>query len=210
MRQTNLNKMIKISLLATIAFILMFFEFPLPIFPEFLKIDLSDLPALLGTFSLGPVSGILIELLKNVLHVMFKGTSTGLVGELANFIVGSIFVVIAGIIYNMKKSKKSAILGLLAGTIVMSVCATIINYAVLLPLYAKVFKAPIEAFVAMGSAINSNIKSVKDLVLLSILPFNIIKGIIASLVTIPIYKKVSPILHKEEVLEDNKKRAFEN
>lgn len=210
MRQTNLNKMIKISLLATIAFILMFFEFPLPIFPEFLKIDLSDLPALLGTFSLGPVSGILIELLKNVLHVMFKGTSTGLVGELANFIVGSIFVVVAGIIYNIRKSKKNAVLGLLAGTIVMSVCATIINYAVLLPLYAKVFKAPIEAFVAMGSAVNSNIKSVKDLVLLSILPFNIIKGIIASLVTIPIYKKVSPILHKEEVLEDNKKRAFEN
>ncbi|MCY6355458.1 ECF transporter S component [Clostridium sp. ZS2-4] len=210
MKQTNLNKTIKISLLSAIAFVLMFFEIPLPIFPSFLQIDLSDLPALLGTFALGPVSGILIELFKNVLHIVFKGTQTGFVGEFANFIVGSIFVATAGIIYKMRKSKKTAILGLVAGTIVMSLGASVLNYTILLPLYAKIFKAPIEAFVAMGTALNSNIKTVKDLVLLSILPFNILKGIMVSVVTIPVYKSISPILHREEVLQESKKRALGN
>lgn len=210
MKQTNLNKMIKISLLSVMAFVLMFLEFPLPVFPNFLQIDLSDLPALLGGFALGPVSGILIELFKNVLHVMFKGTSTGFVGEFANFMVGSIFVVTAGIIYKMRKSKKTAILGLVAGTVVMSLCASVLNYTMLLPLYAKIFKAPIEAFVAMGTTINSNIKTIKDLVLLSILPFNLLKGVVVSVVTIPIYKKVSPMLHSEEVLQDRKKSALGN
>lgn len=210
MKQTNLNKTIKISLLSAIAFVLMFFEIPLPIFPSFLQIDLSDLPALLGTFALGPVSGVLIELFKNVLHIVFKGTQTGFVGEFANFMVGSIFVVTAGIIYKMRKSKKTAILGLIAGTVVMSLSASVLNYTVLLPLYAKIFKAPIEAFVAMGMAINSNIKTVKDLVLLSILPFNLLKGIVVSAVTIPVYKSISPILHREEMLEESKKGALGN
>lgn len=207
MKQTNLNKTIKISLLSAIAFVLMFFEIPLPIFPSFLQIDLSDLPALLGTFALGPVSGVLIELFKNVLHIVFKGTQTGFVGEFANFMVGSIFVVTAGIIYKMRKSKKTAILGLIAGTVVMSLSASVLNYTVLLPLYAKIFKAPIEVFVAMGTAINSNIKTVKDLVLLSILPFNLLKGIVVSAVTIPVYKSVSPMLHREEMLQQSKKSA---
>lgn len=210
MKQTDLNKTIKISLLSAIAFVLMFFEIPLPIFPSFLQIDLSDLPALLGTFALGPVSGVLIELFKNVLHIVFKGTQTGFVGEFANFMVGSIFVVTAGIIYKMRKSKKTAILGLIAGTVVMSLSASVLNYTVLLPLYAKIFKAPIEAFVAMGTAINSNIKTVKDLVLLSILPFNLLKGIVVSAVTIPVYKSISPILHREEMLEESKKGALGN
>ncbi len=210
MKQTNLNKMIKISLLSVIAFVLMFFEFPIPVFPNFLKIDISDLPALLGTFALGPVSGILIELFKNVLHIVFKGTQTGFVGEFANFMVGSIFVATAGIIYKIRKSKKTAILGLIAGTIVMSLAASVLNYTILLPLYAKVFKAPIEAFVAMAAAINPNIKTVKDLVLLSILPFNLLKGIVISAVTIPVYKSISPILHRESMLQETKKGALDN
>ncbi len=210
MKQTNLNKTIKISLLSAIALVLMFFEIPLPIFPSFLQIDLSDLPALLGTFALGPVSGILIELFKIVLHIVFKGTQTGFVGEFANFVVGSIFVATAGIIYKKRKSKKTAILGLISGTVIMSLCASVLNYTILLPLYAKIFKAPIEAFVAMAAAINPNIKTVKDLVLLSILPFNLLKGIVISVVTIPVYKSVSPILHREEMLQQTKKGALDN
>lgn len=201
MKQKNLNTMIKISLLSVMAFIIMFFEVPLPIFPNFLKIDLSDLPALLGSFALGPIAGISIEFFKNILHIVFKGTQTGFVGELANFAVGSFLVGTAGMIYKIKKSKKTAILGLIAGTLVMSAAASILNYAVLLPLYAVAYKAPIDAFVAMGSAINPNIDSVKDLVMLSIFPFNIIKGIIVSFITVPIYKSVSPFLHSEEVAD---------
>lgn len=210
MRQTNLNRTIKISLLSVIAFILMFLEFPLPIFPSFLQVDLSDIPALIGAFSLGPVAGILIELFKNVLHVMFKGSTTGLVGEFANFAVGSIFVFVAGIVYKQKKSKGTAIIGLVTGTIAMSIVASILNYTILLPLYSKAFKAPIDAFVQMGAVLNPNIKSVKDLVLMSILPFNLLKGIIVSIATFPIYKGVSPMIQNEDGLKSTKKGAFEN
>lgn len=210
MRQKNLNKMVKISILSVMAFVLMFFELSVPIFPEFLKIDISDLPALLGSFALGPVEGILIELFKNILKIMFKGTQTGFVGEFANFIVGAILVVVAGSIYRVKKSKKTAVLGLLAGTIVMSVFAAVLNYSVFLPLYAKAFKAPIEAFVGMGAKVNPKIHNVKDLVMWSILPFNLLKGVIVSAMTFSLYKSVSPILHKEEVLQEANKKAFGN
>ncbi|KYH29348.1 MULTISPECIES: ECF transporter S component [Clostridium] len=206
MRQKGLNTIIKISLLSVMAFILMFFEIPLPIFPSFLKIDLSDLPALFGAFALGPAAGIGIELLKNILHIVFKGTQTGFVGELANFAVGATLAVTAGTIYRANKSKKTAILGLVVGSIVMSVVAAVLNYTVLLPLYAKVYKAPIDAFVAMGATVNPNIKTVKDLVMWSIFPFNLLKGVVVSAVTVPLYKRVSPILHSE-VIEDKRRTA---
>ncbi|KGN02432.1 membrane protein [Clostridium novyi A str. 4570] len=204
MRHNNLNKMIKISLLSVMAFILMFFELSIPIFPEFLKIDISDLPALLGAFALGPIEGIGIELFKNVLKVIFKGTATGFVGELANFIVGAVLVVVAGYIYKYKKSRKTAVLGLIAGSVVMSVVAAVLNYAVFLPLFAVAFKAPIEAFVAAGTKVNSHIHTLKDLVMWSILPFNLLKGAIVSTITLVMYKSVSPILHKEEVLHQSR------
>jgi riboflavin transporter FmnP len=210
MKQKNLNSMIKISLLSVIAFVLMFMDVAIPIFPNFLKIDLSDLPALLGAFALGPAAGIGIELFKNILIIIFKGTQTGFVGEAANFIVGSLLVGTAGTIYKLNKSKKSAIIGLVVGTLVMSVVASVLNYTILLPLYAKVYKAPVDAFVAMGSAINPAIKDLKDLVLWSILPFNLLKGIVVSAITIPVYKRISPVLHKEEMVGENKKGALEN
>lgn len=210
MKNNRLNTMIKISLLSVMAFVLMFIETALPIFPNFLKIDISEIPALLGAFALGPVEGIVIELFKNVLKLIFKGTETGFVGEFANFIVGSILVFTAGSIYKARKSKKTAIIGLVVGSLAMSVIASILNYTILLPLYAKIYKAPIDAFVAMGHMVNHNINSLRDLVLLSILPFNLLKGFVVSLITIPVYKSVSPILHKDEVVEKNKKNALGN
>lgn len=210
MKNKNLNAMIKISLLSVMAFVLMFMDMALPIFPNFLKIDLSDLPALLGAFALGPAAGIIIELFKNILIVILKGTQTGFVGETANFIVGALLVGTAGTIYKANKSKKTAVIGLVVGTLVMSVVASVLNYTVLLPLYAKVYKAPIDAFVAMGSAVNPAIKDLKGLVLWSILPFNLLKGIVVSAVTIPVYKRVSPALHREEAALESKKGAYEN
>lgn len=210
MKNKKLNTMIKISLLSVMAFILMFFEVSVPMFPEFLKIDISDLPALLGAFALGPVQGIGIELFKNILKLIFKGTQSGFVGEFANFIVGAILVFTAGSIYKLNKSKKTAFIGLIAGSLAMSVVASVLNYTVFLPLYAKVFKAPIDAFVAMGSAVNPSIKTLKDLVLWSILPFNLLKGIVVSVITVPIYKSVSPILHKDQVIEKSQKNAWDN
>ena len=100
---------IKIALLAAIAFILMLFQFPVPVFPGFLKIDFSDLPALLGSFALGPIAGMIIEAVKNLLHALIRGTQTGGVGELSNFIVGSTLAVPAGLVFLRQKTKKGAV-----------------------------------------------------------------------------------------------------
>ncbi|MBW9171842.1 ECF transporter S component [Clostridium estertheticum] len=198
MRDEKLIKMIKISLLAVIAFLLMYIELPIPIFPTFLKIDISDLPALLGAFALGPIAGVIIELVKNILHGVFA-SSTALVGEFANFLVGSCLVLVSGYIYKIRKSKGGAIVGLLIGTIVMSIFASILNYFVILPLYESVLKFPITGIIAAGSKINHNITNLNSFVVWMILPFNIFKGIVLSGMTLALYKSVSPLLHKEHI-----------
>ncbi|MBX4260710.1 ECF transporter S component [Clostridium estertheticum] len=198
MRDEKLIKMIKISLLAVIAFLLMYIELPIPIFPTFLKIDISDLPALLGAFALGPIAGVIIELVKNILHGVFA-SSTALVGEFANFLVGSCLVLVSGYIYKIRKSKGGAIVGLLIGTIVMSIFASILNYFVILPLYESVLKFPITGIIEAGSKINHNITNLNSFVVWMILPFNIFKGIVLSGMTLALYKSVSPLLHKEHI-----------
>lgn len=209
MKDKKLNTLIKISLLSAIAFILMFFEFPLPIFPNFLQIDLSDLPALIGGFALGPMAGVLIELFKNVLHIIFKGTSTALIGELANFLVGSVFVITSASIYAKNKTRKNAIISLIIGSIVMSIAAGILNYCLFLPLYDKVLGFKIAAVVGMGSKLNPRIINLFTLVLWSIVPFNLLKGIIVSAVSLAVYKAVSPILHQEEIYDRADKKELE-
>lgn len=205
MRDEKLVKLIKISLLSVIAFLLMYIELPIPIFPEFLKIDVSDLPALLGAFALGPVAGVIIELFKNILHGMLAG-KTAFVGELANFLVGGCLVFVAGYVYKHKKSKNGAIMALFIGTIVMSIFAGILNAYVILPLYQKVLHYPIDAVVGMGTLINPNIVDLRSLILWSIIPFNLLKGIIVSVVTLGLYKRVSPLLHKEHMETKYKNR----
>ncbi len=197
MRDKKINRLVKVAVLSVIAFLLMFLEFAVPIFPSFLKIDISDLPALIGTFALGPVAGISIEFLKTILHGIFAG-QTAFVGELANFIVGTVLVVTAGFIYKARKTKKSAVLGLISGTITMSIAAGLINYFVLLPLYQRAFNFPISQMVAIAGKINGNITDVWTLILLSIVPFNLIKGCMLTVITLLIYKKVSVILKKED------------
>ncbi|MBC2582235.1 ECF transporter S component [Clostridium sp. DJ247] len=197
MKDEKLNRLVKVSLLGVIGFILMFLEIATPLFPPFLKFDISDLPALIGAFALGPAAGVAIELLKNILHGIFKGTESFFVGELANFIVGSALVFTAGYIYNKNKTKKTAVASLLIGTLVMTVVASVFNYFVLLPLYEKVLHFPISAIVAMGTKVNSSIKDLNTFIVLSIAPFNLIKGIILSVLTAALYKSISPILHEE-------------
>ncbi len=205
MRDEKLVKLIKISLLSVMAFLLMYIELPLPIFPDFLKIDISDLPALLGAFALGPIAAVVIELVKNILHGMLAG-KTAFIGELANFLVGSCLVLVSGYIYKVKKSKGGAVVALLIGVIVMSIFAGILNYFVVLPLYEKVLGFPIVAVVGMGAKINHNIKDLNTFIIWSIIPFNILKGIVVAGVTLAIYKSVSPILHKENMEREYKNR----
>lgn len=205
MRDEKLVKLIKISLLSVMAFLLMYIELPIPIFPEFLKIDISDLPALLGAFALGPIAGVVIELFKNILHGMLAG-KTAFVGELANFLVGSSLVLVAGYIYKARKSKGGAIVALLSGVVCMSIFAGLLNYFVILPLYETVLGFPVTAVVGMGSKLNNKIVDLNSFIIWSIIPFNFIKGIVVSSVTLALYKSVSPILHKENVESEYKNK----
>lgn len=196
MDNSKLNRLIKVSLLGVVAFLLMFMEFAIPIFPSFLTLDVSDLPALIGTFALGPGAGIAIEFLKNVLHGIFNG-KTAFIGELANFAVGSVLVFTAGYIYNKHKTKKVAVMSLGVATITMTVVAGLLNYFILLPLYERVLNFPISAMVGMAAKINSSITDLNSFVLLAIVPFNLLKGIILTVLTLILYKSVSPLLKRE-------------
>ncbi|MGH4051838.1 MAG: ECF transporter S component [Clostridium sp.] len=198
MRDEKLVRLIKISLLSVMAFLLMYIELPIPIFPEFLKIDISDLPALLGAFALGPIAGVMIELFKNLLHGLLA-TKTAFVGELANFLVGGVLVFISGYIYKAKKSKGGAIIALVTGVVCMSIFAAVLNYFIILPLYQSVLGFKISMVVGAGSIINPNIKDLTSFVIWMIIPFNLFKGVIISAMTLALYKSVSPILHKEHI-----------
>ncbi len=193
-KKISVAKMTKIAMLSVLAFVFMQLELIIPIFPQFLKLDISDLPALVGAFAMGPLAGVVIELVKNMLH-LFQ-TSTFGVGELANFFIGSAIIVPSAIIYKKHKSRKSAITGLAIGTVAMAIMGAIMNYFVLIPFYAAVLKFPVEAIVGMGTAVNGNITSLFTLILLGIVPFNLLKGVVLSIITLVIYKHISPILHK--------------
>jgi riboflavin transporter FmnP len=187
---------IKVALLSAMAFILMLFQFPLPIFPGFLQIDFSDLPALIGSFALGPFAGMVIEGLKNLLFALIRGTQTGGVGELSNFIVGSALVVPAGWVYLKYKTKKGALKGLVAGVLSMAVVASLSNYFLVLPLYQKVLGMPLEVIVESSAQVNSAIVDIRSLIIFGITPFNLVKGTAVSIVTILLYKRLSWLLHK--------------
>lgn len=203
LKNSKLSTLIKISLLSVIGFILMFIEVPLPIFPGFLKIDISDLPALLGAFAMGPVAGIIIEFVKNALHLL--RTQTAGTGELANFIVGGVLVLVSGTMYKYKKTRINAVMSLSAGVVAMSVVASLLNYFIFLPLYETLLHFPIKEIVKMGHAINPAINDLNSFVVYSILPFNLIKGVMISALTMVMYKRVSPMLHRETELSSNNK-----
>jgi riboflavin transporter len=186
----------QIGVLSAIATALMFFEIPLWFAPSFYKIDLSDIPVLIGSFAIGPVAGVLMELIKNLLHMMIQGTSSGGVGELANFLFGCAMVVPSAMIYKLSKTKKHAIIGLTVGTVCLIIVGCLINAYVLLPVYAKLFHMPIDALVNMGTAVNPAINNLATFVFFAVTPFNLLKGIMVSVITLIIYKKVSPILHR--------------
>lgn len=198
MNKVNSNTMIrtkdmtKIGMLSVIGFILMYFQLPLTfVAPPFMKLDISDLPVLVGAFTMGPVFGIIIAALKNILALIFKGTMTAGVGELSNFIVSATFAFVSSYIYRKHKTYKWAILSLTVGVVFMTVLAMMSNYFVVFPLYGKVM--PMDAIIAMGSAITSKITGLFTMMIYSVLPFNLIKGFTTSAMMMLVYKKVSPL-----------------
>jgi riboflavin transporter FmnP len=194
MEKSKTTFITRVAILSAAAFALNYIEFPVPFFPAFLQLDFSDIPALIGAFALGPSAGIIVELIKNVLHLILKWNIGSPVGELANFIVGIALVGTAGFIYKNKKTKQNAVKGMVIGIIVMAVAGGIMNYFVLLPFYTRFM--PIEAIIEMGAAVNDRITTLKDIVIYAIIPFNIFKGIIISVITALLYKKLSPVIHR--------------
>ena len=189
------TKMIaQIGMLGAIAVVLMLFEVPLPFAPPFYKIDLSEVPVLIGAFAMGPMAGTLIELVKILLNFLINGTETAGVGEVANFFIGISMCIPAAIVYKKMHSKKGAIVGSIVGTISMTVLGCFINAYVMLPTYAAAFEMPIDALVALGTAVNANITDLFTFVMFAVAPFNLVKGIVVSLIVFLIYKKIKPIL----------------
>ena len=188
--------LVKISILSAIGYILMFISVPLPmLFPEFLKVDISDLPALLGGIALGPMAGVTIAFFKNLLQFITGMSTTGGVGEFANFLIGGLFVFTVSYIYSKKRDVSGVIIGLISGIIVMTIVGCIANYFIILPFYSKIGWS-IDAVVAMGSAINPAINNKLSFVIWIIAPFNILKSGIMSLLTLPMYKKIEKIFNR--------------
>ncbi len=188
------RKIAVIGVFSAISAVLMLFEFPVPFAPPFYELDFSEIPALIGAFAFGPVAGVMIEFCKILLKLLMKGTSTAFVGDLANFVVGCSFILPASILYLIKKTKKSAMLSCLVGTVVMILFGTIFNAVYLLPTFAALYGMPLDAIVAMGTEINGNIHSVTTLVIFAVAPLNLLKGASVSVITMLVYKQLSPIL----------------
>lgn len=191
----NVRMLTMTAVLSAIAFVLAFFEFPVPLSPSFARMDLSDLPALIGAFAYGPAAGILIELVKNALQLFTS--STGGIGELANFIMGSSFVAVAGLIYKFHKTKETAIIACLIASVVMGIIAAIVNYFILLPVFEAFM--PLDQLIASFGEFIPFIKTKLDVVLFNAFPFNLLKGIGISIVTILLYKRLTPILTGRQI-----------
>lgn len=193
-RVLSTSNMVKMAIFAAMAGVLMLFKFPIPIAPVFMTVDFGDVATLMSGFVLGPVSGVITVFLKILLNLILNGTTTAYVGEVSNFIVGSTFVVVSSLIYNRHKTKKSALIGLLIGVIAMTMLATLSNYYVIFPLYARALgMGSAEAFVDTMPNVGY-INSYLDLILFAVVPFNLVKGILNALVTFLTYKKVSKVM----------------
>lgn len=189
------KRLVKIAMLGAVASVLMFFEFPIPfIAPPFYEMDLSEIPVLIGAFALGPSAGALIELIKILVKLLLKGTSTAFVGDIANYVIGCAFVVPAALIYKKHKTKKNALIGMVAGTVFMAAVGCFINAYILLPTYAAAFGMPIDTIIEMGTAVNANITNIFTFVVIAVAPFNLIKGFLVSLITMLLYKHISPLI----------------
>ena len=181
------------AMLGAVAAVLMYLEFPIPIMPAFVKLDVSELPALIASFAYGPVTGVLVCLIKNLIKL--PSTSTAAVGELFNFVMGALFVGVAGLIYKRNKTRKGAIVGALLGALVMAVVSVPYNYFIVYPAYVVMYHLPLDAIIGMYQAINPDVNGLLACLLVFNLPFTFVKGALDAVLCFLVYKPLSPILH---------------
>lgn len=190
------HNIVMAGMLSAVAFILMFFDFPIPLLmPAFIKMDISDLPALLGAFALGPVYGIIISFVKNLLIIVIKGSTTACTGELCNFLMGAVFAFTAGLIYKLNKNRHGALAGAFIGAAAMAVLSLPINYFISYPAYVKFYGLPLEVIISMYQAIIPSVDGLLQCLVIFNMPFTLVKGLIDVALCFMIYKPLSPILH---------------
>lgn len=180
------------GILAAMAVVLYYIEIPVV---AFYKLDLSTLPAILAGFAMGPLQGFAVIVIKNLVHML--GTSTACVGELADILMSSCFVIPASLIYRRNKSRKGAVVAMVTASIAMTVASVLVNYFILIPAYQTLMNLPLAVIVGMGQKVWSYIDNAVKLVIFITAPFNILKAVVLSLVTFLLYKRVSPLLHQK-------------
>ena len=188
--KVNIRLLVGTGMLSGLAFVLQYLEFPIPIMPFFIRFDFSDLPALIGAFAYGPLAGVIVEFIKNLLHCTVTQSFT--VGELSNFILGAVFTGTAGLIYKKNKAKKGAIIGAIVGSVIMGIISFPSNLFIVYPAYEKF--TPINEIMDAYSKLLPSVGKLWQALLIFNVPFTIVKGLISTLITVLIYKRLSPVL----------------
>ena len=189
-KRVDVRRMTVTAMLSAVATVLMFFSFNVPLMPSFIKLDFSELPALIAAFGFGPLSGATVCLVKNLVNLLF--TTTGGVGELSNFVLGASFVVPAGLVYKLHRTRIGALIGSVIGALAMAVIGVFSNYYVVYPVYTAFM--PMEVILNMYRAINSRVETLWDALLWFNMPFTFIKGMCSVAMAFAIYKPLSPVL----------------
>ncbi len=191
MKSNRVRKLTGTAMLSAVAYILMFLEFPIPfLIPPFIKMDFSELPALTAGFAYGPLSGVAVCLVKNLLHLM--NTQTGGVGELANFLLGASFVMTAALVYRKIHTKRGALIGSALGTVIMGIISLFSNYYIVYPIYTGFM--PMEAIIGAYQLIVPSVDNLWQCLLIFNLPFTVFKGLCSALITMLVYKPLRSIL----------------
>ena len=189
---TKARRITIVAICSAIAAVLHMLDFPLLFLaPEFYKLDFSELPVMLCGFFLGPSAAVACEAVKILLKLLLKGTSTAFVGDFANFVIGCSLVLPAVTIYQTKKSRGSALMGMVVGTVVLTIFGSAFNAIYLLPKFSQLYGLPLDAIIGMGSAINASISDLTTFVMLAVAPLNLIKGLMISVLTLLLYKRVA-------------------
>ena len=193
---TRTRRLTVTAMLSAVAFLLMFLEFSLPmLIPSFVKLDVSDLPALLGSFALGPVYGVVIEVLKNLLHILLKGTTSAGIGELFNASMGAVFVLVAGLVYWKDHTRRGALIGSIGGAVAMALASLHMNYFLVYPFYATLFGG-MENIIGAYQAILPNVDGLFQCLLIFNVPFTLVKGLLDVFLCFLIYKPLSGLMHQ--------------
>ena len=191
--KVNTRKLVLTAVLGAIASVMMMepFSFPIPIMPSYIKMDFSEVPALIASFSMGPISGAAVCLIKNVINAFFS--KTGCIGELSNFLLGVAFVVPAGYVYKFKKNRTGAVIASITGSVTMALTGVATNYFIIFPLFSK-YLMPIESIIGMYQKIMPSVDGMLMCLLIFNLPFTLVMGLIDSALTFLIYKRISPLI----------------